>query len=388
MNSNLISSTDQILTDFLSNPLTTDLLDSTTNEISKYFYQPLVGDASQLKRFYQVSSRNPYFSTSPDKPPKSLILVVFNQDHPPVKEEEIYLVNNLEELTTGKLYLEISYWLQENLPNTAQIWGERRATDQQLILIQDLGRTSLNMLLQQSQRDEILIGNCYEELIHWIAKLQACGRKLPHDHLLKKRIFESNAMKQEISELINFCQTFFNQFDLDQLHLKLNKLCDEITQKHGQVLIHRDLQSKNIMFYQSRPYVIDVQDICLGPALYDLASLLYDSNAQLSSLERQRLAKIHWEHYWKNKIPIYPVFLRRLRLTAIQRVLKSIGRHVNLYTQRDQRPASLQTALAGIKTIRFLLTQELREEPELDFKDQLICLIDQLERYLKLLSKI
>lgn len=43
-----------------------------------------------------------------------------------------------------------------------------------------------------------------------------------------------------------------------------------------EVLVHRDFQSTNLLWHRDRPHVIDFQGMRRGPALYDLASFLYD----------------------------------------------------------------------------------------------------------------
>lgn len=43
-----------------------------------------------------------------------------------------------------------------------------------------------------------------------------------------------------------------------------------------QVLVHRDFQSSNLIWRNRRPWVIDFQGMRRGPAIYDLASFLYD----------------------------------------------------------------------------------------------------------------
>lgn len=52
------------------------------------------------------------------------------------------------------------------------------------------------------------------------------------------------------------------------------------------VLLHRDLQSSNILLHRDKPVIIDFQGMRAGPAVYDLASLLYDPYVALSPSER------------------------------------------------------------------------------------------------------
>lgn len=59
------------------------------------------------------------------------------------------------------------------------------------------------------------------------------------------------------------------------------------------VLLHRDLQSSNVMLPSGRPVFVDFQGMRLGPAAYDLASLLCDPYVMLGASLQTRLL----EHY-------------------------------------------------------------------------------------------
>lgn len=57
--------------------------------------------------------------------------------------------------------------------------------------------------------------------------------------------------------------------------VELESVADRLAEA-PQVLVHRDLQSSNILWHGRRPIFIDFQGMRLGPAVYDLASLLCD----------------------------------------------------------------------------------------------------------------
>ncbi|MDD4869944.1 MAG: sugar phosphate nucleotidyltransferase [Kiritimatiellae bacterium] len=55
------------------------------------------------------------------------------------------------------------------------------------------------------------------------------------------------------------------------------------------VLLHRDMQSSNILIKNKRPFLIDFQGLRFGPAAYDVASLLCDPYVMLSPALQDRL---------------------------------------------------------------------------------------------------
>src|ERR1051325_4648213 len=57
-------------------------------------------------------------------------------------------------------------------------------------------------------------------------------------------------------------------------------LCAELAAR-PRVLTHRDYHTRNLMVHDGKLYIIDQQDARMGPASYDLASLLSDPYAGL-----------------------------------------------------------------------------------------------------------
>lgn len=95
------------------------------------------------------------------------------------------------------------------------------------------------------------------------------------------------------------------------------------------VMCHRDYHCRNLMYTSSRLVVIDHQDARMGPATYDLASLLGDPYARLDQNLQTELKTFFWEqHTAAFGHRIYPsreTFEAEYQLMMIQRMLKAIG---------------------------------------------------------------
>ena len=88
----------------------------------------------------------------------------------------------------------------------------------------------------------------------------------------------------------------------------------------SQVVIHRDLQSSNILF-KGRTFVfIDFQGMRFGSPAYDIASLLYDPYVAIDSKLRCSLAAVYSEAVPENP-DVLPLFFKG----AVQRLVQSLG---------------------------------------------------------------
>jgi N-acetylmuramate 1-kinase len=104
------------------------------------------------------------------------------------------------------------------------------------------------------------------------------------------------------------------------------------------VLCHRDYHSRNLMGHAERLYWIDFQDARMGPATYDLASLLRDAYVDVPEELQDELK----ERFRQKAVPEEPreVFRRRFDLMCVQRNLKALGTFGFMATVR-QNPVYL-----------------------------------------------
>ena len=102
----------------------------------------------------------------------------------------------------------------------------------------------------------------------------------------------------------------------------------EILEKEPRALVHRDFQSTNILWggggNDAAPKFIDFQGMRLGPAVYDLASLLYDPYVEIDDEDRRELAALYAEKCGRDDIAAV------LPFAAVQRLVQCLGAYGRL----------------------------------------------------------
>lgn len=93
--------------------------------------------------------------------------------------------------------------------------------------------------------------------------------------------------------------------------------------KEEKCLVHRDLQSQNVMLVRGEPALIDFQGMRLGTFFYDLASLLYDPYVCLSEEERIEMVRFYFES--SSSAKSWSAFLESFRIAGVQRLMQALG---------------------------------------------------------------
>ena len=128
------------------------------------------------------------------------------------------------------------------------------------------------------------------------------------------------------------------------------------------VFVHRDYHSRNLMVDGTRLGVIDFQDALMGPATYDLASLLRDAYIELDEALIDRLIDRFLDRMaTAGQAPVNREAFRRLfDFTSIQRNLKAAGRFVYI-----DRVKGNPKFLADIPRTLGYVRRNLQKYPEL-----------------------
>ncbi len=139
---------------------------------------------------------------------------------------------------------------------------------------------------------------------------------------------------------------------------------------HPRVFTHRDYHSRNLMVAGERLAVIDFQDALLGPATYDLASLLRDSYMALDEAFVDEMidryvtgmcAGLDPEGRKRLLLTDRAAFRRLFDFTSIQRNLKAAGRFVYI-----DRIKGIPKFLQDIPRTLGYVRRNLEKYPELE----------------------
>jgi mannose-1-phosphate guanylyltransferase len=112
-----------------------------------------------------------------------------------------------------------------------------------------------------------------------------------------------------------------------QIRLELEEASRRLW-KAPRVLIHRDLQSSNVLWVKGRPAFIDYQGMRWGAAVYDLASLLCDPYVSLPEDLQQHLLDYYARRH-RDPDSIHELFW----WAAVQRLAQALGAYARLSAQ-------------------------------------------------------
>jgi aminoglycoside/choline kinase family phosphotransferase len=136
----------------------------------------------------------------------------------------------------------------------------------------------------------------------------------------------------------------------------------ELMAAQPRVFTHRDYHSRNLMVDGERLGVLDFQDALMGPAVYDLASLLRDAYLALDESLIDELLAAYLDRMERGGAGLgdRAAFRRLFDLTSIQRNLKAAGRFV--YIDRVKKNPKF---LADIPRVLGYVRRNLAKYPEL-----------------------
>ena len=199
------------------------------------------------------------------------------------------------------------------------------------LFLEDLGDVTLRDELKG--RDLETHRRYYIQAIDELLRIQVQGTRLDNPNCIAfGRAFDPPLLMWEFDHFLEYGVEVHQQkkmapTDLQRARTAFEEMIRPLVAE-PRYLTHRDYHSRNLMIQEGKIRVLDFQDALMGPAQYDLASLLRDSYL---SLPEDLIGELI-DYYIDRKQDLEGVrvdrqqFLRLFDFMSIQRNLKAAGR--------------------------------------------------------------
>lgn len=273
------------------------------------------------------------------------LVAMANPDNPPENRAWLYLAEHLGALDLG-------------VPKVV-------AADLQAgrFLMTDLGEQSLQQAVLQAGHDPEAVVDLYDPVLATVAKLQAKGAEgldtgicFDGSCLEPAFLLEREAgyfMEQFVASALGIAQSELPRGLPDELA----EICRRAGEASPQGLVHRDLQSRNLVIRGNQVGLVDFQGARLGPAQYDLASLVGDPYVDLDPALRSILI----ERYLKHREALGPfdaeAFMAGWPFVALSRAMQALGAYGFLTRVRGRAHFAAYIE-PGLRTLRLIGAEE------------------------------
>jgi aminoglycoside/choline kinase family phosphotransferase len=323
---------------------------------------PLAGDASN-RRYFRIELAGPTA--------RPVILMQLAEPEAFKQSEEA--VSGTAYQVTELPFLNIRSHLSNAGVSVPSLYHYDQAAG--LLYLEDFGDLTLSEACREASAADM--DARYTQAVDALAQMQAkASSPVDSNFLAFHRSFDVPLLMWEFDHFLEYGiearqGTPMKDEDRREIRGAFEKIA-EVLAGQPRVFVHRDYHSRNLMVDGVRLGIIDFQDALMGPATYDLASLLRDAyieldealidyliNRFLDQLARHRQVSTNRE-----------AFRRLFDFTSIQRNLKAAGRFVYI-----DRVKGNPKFLADIPRTLGYVRGNLSKYPEL------VALRTQLARY-------
>jgi aminoglycoside/choline kinase family phosphotransferase len=226
-------------------------------------------------------------------------------------------------------------------------------------LEQDLGDTTLyDFLSAKRAGDEIYPEaiEAYRKVVEVLPRFQVEAR---HDINYKVCYPRTSFDRQSIAWDLNYFKYYFLRlagvpFNEQAVENDFARLTKFLLSADRDYFLYRDFQSRNVMLAGGEPFFVDYQGGRKGALQYDIASLLFDSKADLPPQLREQLL----DHYLDTLAGFIPVdrgeFLHYYYAYVYVRLMQALGAY-GFRGFYERKSHFLQSVPYALKNIRWLL---------------------------------
>jgi aminoglycoside/choline kinase family phosphotransferase len=226
-------------------------------------------------------------------------------------------------------------------------------------LEEDLGDTTLFEFLSKNRAGENIapqVVEVYRKVVALLPRFQVeGGRDLNYKVCYPRDSFD----RQSIAWDLNYFKYYFLRlagipFNEQALEDDFGRLTEFLLSAPRDYFLYRDFQSRNVMLRGGNPFFVDYQGGRKGALQYDIASLLFDSKADLPPALRQQLL----DHYLGTLAGFIELdreaFMRHYDAYVYVRLMQALGAY-GFRGFYERKPHFLQSVPYALKNLRWLL---------------------------------
>ena len=224
-----------------------------------------------------------------------------------------------------------------------------------LIVMEDLGDTDLWSLRKTPWETRRAL---YQQTLAIAHKLHSFPEKdFPSDRVRLMESFDPNLYRWERDYFRDHFVRDVCGIELEpslerELEAELSNLAERLLAT-ARCLVHRDLQSQNVMIRDGEPFLIDFQGMRFGSPFYDLGSLLCDPYVNVSDSDRDELLSFYyglsrWNLDWAT-------FQNTFWEASVQRLMQALGAYGFLGLKKGFK-AYLEYIPSGLRNLLFAIS--------------------------------
>ncbi len=261
-------------------------------------------------------------------------------------------------------YVKVAQLFLEAGVNVPKVFAKN--LPQGFLLLSDLGPTTYLDALDTDNADDL-----YAAALDALIKIQTASRQ----NILAD--YDNGMLLREM-------ELFPDWYIARSLQVKLSEaqrdlltetftMINRNVRAQGQVFVHKDYHSRNLMHTSPNPGILDFQDAVFGAITYDLVSLFKDAYISWEEPRIKAWCARYWEKAKALHLPVAPAFdsfYRDLEWTGVQRHLKVLGIFARLY-YRDGKAVYLKDMPRVMQYLRTVCMRYTELHGLLDFLDSM-----------------
>ncbi|MBC8183620.1 phosphotransferase [candidate division KSB1 bacterium] len=205
------------------------------------------------------------------------------------------------------------------------------------------------------------IKKMYLSVIKYLPNFQIkAGAKINYSLCYQHVIFGKHSMNWDLNYFKNrFLDVFYkNPVNDDAIEEDFRSLIEFLLQEDRNYFLYRDFQSRNVMIKNNLPYFIDYQSGRKGALQYDVASLLFDSKANLPQDFREEMVDVYLQEVQKFAKVNQNRFMKYFYGFVLMRIMQAFGAYGYL-SHVKKKKHFLKSVPFAVNNLKILLDKNI-----------------------------